>query len=92
MKRREFTRMALLGMASGLMAFGQGLEGMESSSLDVQNLIARPACKGKGGCGGFTAERDVHDKASDDEEEEEEDENEDNHDADEADEEHAKPA
>lgn len=82
MKKLELSRLALTGMISGLVALSQGgLEGMQDGpSIDVQNLLAKPACKGKGGCGGFTADRALHEEAVDEDEEEE-----DNDDASEAD-------
>lgn len=82
MKKKEFSRLALLGMTSGLMAFGQtGLD----ASIDVQNLLAKPACKSKGGCGGLTASRDLPEDSLADEEDSVDEQ--DSHDADEADEE-----
>lgn len=82
MKKKELGKLALLGIVGGLMALGQS--GTLDASIDVQNLIAKPACKGKGGCGGLTAARDVHDEHADDEDDNDDD-DEDSDDAEEAD-------
>lgn len=56
MKKKEFSKLALLGMIGGVMSMG-GIEAAEGNSLDVQQLIAKPGC-GAHGCGSV-AEREV---------------------------------
>jgi len=81
MKKRELTRLALLGMASGMIAVCTGSVEAEEASFDAQYMMAKKGCKGEGGCAGMTAaldkpisshdaddldeEEDTHKKASD---------------------------
>lgn len=70
MKRKELQRLALLGVAAGVLAAGQpGLEAtFDESIVDVEQCIAKPKCKDHGGCGGLTASRDLRNEDVDDEE------------------------
>lgn len=83
MKKRDLSKLALLGLTAGVMVAGQtGVEAIqEGVSFDVNSLLAKPHCKGKNGCGGFMAERDVaptaQESKSEDEDNDEEDEDED---------------
>lgn len=58
MKKKEFSKLALLGIVSGLMA-GQVVEATDSNSIDIQYLLAKPGCKSHG-CESLTAERELH--------------------------------
>lgn len=82
MKRNEMRKLALLGMAAGLLAINQsGLEAAaDENSINLDYVIAKPSCKAHGGCS-VTAMRDVNtDEAQDEEElEEEEDADEGSH-------------
>lgn len=70
MKNKELQRLALLGIAAGVLATGQG--GLEAtcdgSVIDIEHCIAKPKCKAEGGCGGLTASRDLRNQDVDDEE------------------------
>jgi hypothetical protein len=79
---REFKKLAFLGIASGLIAISSDSTHAEGASIDAnsmqQYLLAKPACKGANGCGGFTASRDLtgnmeEENLEDGENEEEED-------------------
>ena len=70
MKRKELQRLALLGVAAGVMSMGQPtLEAVfDETIIDVEHCIAKPKCKAHGGCGGLTASRDLRNENVDDEE------------------------
>lgn len=70
MKKNEWRRLALLGMAAGVFAAGQtGVEAaFDEPSIDLEHALAKPKCKAHGGCGGLTASRDLRNENVDDEE------------------------
>ncbi len=53
MKKKEFSKIALLGLASGLAMLSQNsLVGIEDhNSLNMEHLIAKATCKNLDGCG-----------------------------------------
>ncbi len=67
MKKSKLTKLALLGMAGGVLAAAQpSLEGVQdNNSIDIQHLIAMPKCAAHG-CASLTADSDAPTKASDD--------------------------
>lgn len=68
LKKLAFKKLAFLGIAGGMAASAFAGQ-VEHPSLDMQHLLARPACKGPNGCGGLTADRDVSEDADDDSDE-----------------------
>ena len=80
MKKKEMTRLALFGIATGvLMASQSGIEALENShAINMDYVLAKPSCKAHGGCGGtLTATRDFDDKAKQDLDDEDVENNED---------------
>lgn len=75
MKKNEIRKLALLGMAAGvLMANQPEIEAIENDkSINMDYVLAKPSCKAHGGCGGLTASREVNDLHQDHEEAEDED-------------------
>lgn len=63
MKSKEMKRLALMGIAVGILAANQqGFEAAEINSIDLDYVLAKPSCKAHGGCGGLTAYREVNNK------------------------------
>jgi hypothetical protein len=73
MRKRELTRLALLGLASGCMALCSGVVEAEEASFDAQQMMAKKGCKGEGGCAGLTASNDKHADADEELDEETDD-------------------
>ena len=65
MKKCQLTKLALFGMASGLIAIGQpGLEAADDNSIDIQYLMAKPKCAAHG-CADLVAEREMSEASED---------------------------
>ncbi|HEV8051712.1 MAG TPA: hypothetical protein VGP47_04390 [Parachlamydiaceae bacterium] len=61
MKKIELKKMALLGLATGvLLTTGSGIQAENFNTIDLDYVLAKPSCKAHGGCGGLTASRDVY--------------------------------
>lgn len=63
MKKNEWKKLALLGIAAGALVSTQAEAVTETEAKDIidfEYVLAKPACKGKGGCGGLTASRDLN--------------------------------
>jgi len=60
MKKNDFRKLALLGIAGGIIAVGQpGIEAMQDgNSIDLQYLIAKPKCASHG-CAGVLGDKDT---------------------------------
>lgn len=60
MKKNDFKRFALMGVATGVLLTQSGVEAIENnnSPIDLDYVLAKPSCKAHGGCGGLTANRD----------------------------------
>jgi hypothetical protein len=61
MKKIEMKKLALLGIAAGVLTGTQAtIQAAENeNSINLEHVIAKPKCKAHGGCGGLTASRDV---------------------------------
>lgn len=71
MKKKEISKLALLGLTAGILLNTTSIEALEteSNTINLDYVLAKPKCKAHGGCGGFTAERNVkHDQYEDEEE------------------------
>lgn len=91
MKAKELKKLALLGMAGGLMTFGPAAAEAvtDLNSVDISHLMAKSKCEAHG-CGAV-AERDVHTTNVEADEADDEDES-DAEDQDEGDEDQVAPA
>lgn len=59
MKKKDFKRLAFLGMATGALVAQSGVEAAENncSCINLDHVVAKPSCKAHGGCAGLTADR-----------------------------------
>lgn len=62
MKKTELKKLALLGLAAGVLLTTESkVQADENTScIDLDYVLAKPSCKAHGGCGGLTASRDIH--------------------------------
>lgn len=60
MKKNDFKRFALMGVATGVLLTQSGVEAIENNNapIDLDYVLAKPSCKAHGGCGGLTADSD----------------------------------
>lgn len=74
MKNKELKKLALLGLAAGVLLSTSGIQAEEEEyHIDLDYVLAKPSCKAHGGCGGLTASRDVYNSVKDEEAEEADD-------------------
>ena len=57
MKKNHLKKVAFLGLSAGALMTNQST--LEADAINLDYVLAKPACKASAGCGGLTAAREV---------------------------------